>query len=84
MKPAARAPIVDVFEEGATLRIVAELPGVAFENITCTLNEGTLQIETSLPRYSKTVRLPCPVDPASLSQTCRNGILEISLTRAAP
>jgi HSP20 family molecular chaperone IbpA len=43
-----------------------------------------LQIETRRPpRYSKSLRLPCPVDAASLVQSCSNGILEIRIARAA-
>jgi HSP20 family protein len=84
MKPAARAPIVDVFEEADQIRIVAELPGVASENVSCTLQGDTLQIETDTPpRYSKSLVLPCPVNAATLVQSCSNGILEIRIDRAA-
>jgi HSP20 family protein len=83
-RPAARAPIVDVFEEADQIRIVAELPGVASEDVACTLEGNTLQIETRKPpRYSKSLALPCPVNPASLVQSCSNGILEIRINRAA-
>jgi len=83
-KPAARAPIVDIFEEAEQIRIVAELPGVASEDVICTLQGEILQIETRKPpRYSKNLRLPCPVDAASLKQSCSNGILEIRIARAA-
>jgi HSP20 family protein len=89
--PAARAPIVDVFEEADTLRIVAELPGVSAEDVSCALDGDTLVIETRRgtgdsgqgPVYGKRVVLPAPVDPASLVQACRNGILEIRLNRAS-
>jgi HSP20 family protein len=83
-RPAARAPIVDIFEEAEQIRIVAELPGVASEDVTCALQGNMLQIETRRPpRYSKSLRLPCPVDAASLVQSCSNGILEIRIARAA-
>jgi len=90
-KPAARAPIVDVFEEAGSIRIVAELPGASSENVICTLEGDTLRIETRPgageaplgPVYAKTVQLPAAVDPASLLQSCRNGILEIRIDRAA-
>jgi HSP20 family molecular chaperone IbpA len=63
---------------------VAELPGVASEDVACTLEGNTLQIETRKPpRYSKSLALPCPVNPASLVQSCSNGILEIRINRAA-
>ncbi len=80
--PAARAPIVDVFEEGDEIRIVAELPGVAAEEVSCTLHGGSLHICTAGPQiYAKSLKLPHPVDPTSLVQGCRNGILEVRLRR---
>ncbi len=80
--PAARAPIVDVFEEPETIRVVAELPGVAAEDVVCTLQGASLRIATrGATQYDKTITLPSGFDPASLSQTCRNGILEVCLAR---
>jgi HSP20 family protein len=80
--PAARAPIVDVFEEAETIRIIAELPGVGAEDVTCTLEGSLLRIETRGGHlYAKTVPLPGPVDAATLVHSCRNGILEISVAR---
>jgi HSP20 family protein len=80
--PAARAPIVDVFQDDADLHIVAELPGVSAEDIACTLQAGQLRIVTTGAHvYSKTIELPCAVDATSLQQSCRNGILEVRLRR---
>jgi HSP20 family protein len=80
---ASRAPIVDVFEEEAELRILAELPGVSGEEVSCTLSAGTLHIATTgETRYSKAIDLPVPVVAGSLTQSCRNGILEVRLRRA--
>jgi HSP20 family protein len=80
--PAPRAPIVDVFEEGELIRVVAELPGVAAENIICTLEKNVLHIKTTGPQiYARSVQLPAASDRASLSQTCSNGILEVRLQR---
>lgn len=83
---AGRAPIVDVFEEGAEFRILAELPGVAAEDVTCTLSDAashaTLHITTTgEARYAKAIDLPGPVVAGSLVQSCRNGILEVRLRR---
>ena len=83
--PVSRAPIVDVFEEAETIRVVAELPGVAAEDIVCALDGDTLSIETRGDhRYAKTITLPKPVDASTLSHACRNGILEISIRKAVP
>jgi HSP20 family molecular chaperone IbpA len=81
--PAARAPIVDVFEEGDTLRILAELPGADTAEINCSAESRAVHIATTGAHvYRKTVPLPHAVDPASLTQSCRNGILELSLRLA--
>jgi HSP20 family protein len=81
--PASRAPLVDVFEEAESLRIVAELPGVDAPDIVCVLEGADLLIESKGGhRYEKRLTLPYAVDPASLRHSCRNGILEIHLHRA--
>jgi HSP20 family protein len=82
--PAARAPIVDVFEEDGEVRIVAELPGVAGSDVICTLQGETLHIEsTGGTRYRKAIALPGAVLAESIVQSCHNGILEVRLRRAA-
>ena len=83
-QPAARAPITDVFEETDGLRIVVELPGVAAAEVVCALHDQHLHIETKGdPHYAKTLTLPAAVDPASLTQSCSNGILEVRLRALA-
>jgi HSP20 family protein len=82
LKPAARAPIVDIFDEGGQVRVVAELPGASAHDVMCTLDGNTLQIETtSAPLYRKALLLPVSVDPNSLQHSCYNGILEVRLRR---
>jgi HSP20 family protein len=82
-EPAARAPIVDVFEDSDGIRIVAELPGVTAQDCICTLQDGALHIATlGAHRYGKIIPLPAPVDPESLLHTCQNGILDVRLRRA--
>jgi HSP20 family molecular chaperone IbpA len=83
--PASRAPIVDVFEEPGHICVIAELPGVAAEEVRCDVTGLSLRIATQGDhRYEKIITLPGPVDAASLVQGCRNGILEIRLARAVP
>lgn len=83
--PAAREPIVDIHEEADAILVVAELPGVEAECVVARVEpDGTLLIESARPRaYRKRLALPGPVDAAGLSLTCRNGILEVRLPRAA-
>jgi HSP20 family protein len=83
-EPASRAPIVDVFEDATTITVVAELPGVADEDVSCAIAGLELSIKTKgLHRYTKTLTLPGPVNAESLEQSCRNGILEVRLARAS-
>jgi len=51
--PVTFAPKVDIFEESGKYRIVADLPGVARENIKLTLDEGLLTLEARLERENK-------------------------------
>jgi HSP20 family molecular chaperone IbpA len=82
--PPPRAPITDLFEEAGTLRIIAELPGAAPQDVNCATDGQTLTIETTAePRYAKTLALPKPVLPASLSHNITNGILEVRLMLVA-
>jgi HSP20 family protein len=77
-----REPLVDVFDEDAELLIVAELPGVAEEDLRVELHGDVLAIETAGERrFAKELLLPVAVAPASLRTMYRNGILELRLTK---
>jgi HSP20 family protein len=79
----ARQPIVEMFEEGDVVVVVAELPGADPDGIICKIEESRLIIEAPGPRrYRKELTLPAPVQPDGLQQSFRNGILEVRLTRA--
>jgi HSP20 family protein len=80
---ATRQPIVDIFEEVDGYLVVAELPGVQLQEITCTVLDTILHIRTAGPRpYAKEVVLPGPANPESLSVSCQHGILEVRLSHA--
>ncbi len=84
-EPAAREPLVDVFEEAEAILIVAEVPGVAPDGLTLTVREGALEITgTGRARYHRLVTLPCTVTAAGMSHALRNGILEVRLLRLEP
>ena len=79
-----REPLVDVFDEGDTIAVVVELPGVAENEIEVTVEGDILDLQTTgQRRYAKEVILPAAVDVATLSKTYTNGILEIRATKAA-
>lgn len=57
-----REPIIDVFDEGDHIRVVAELPGVDEDTITLELKGDILILEAGdeKRKYSKEILLPCP------------------------
>ena len=82
----AREPLVDVFEEGDEVRIVAELPGAEEADLHYEV-EGdivTISSEDKGRKFLKEVLLPWTADPASLDASYRNGVLELKLNKAAP
>ena len=79
----ALQPIVEVFEDGAAVIVVAELPGADPDAIVCQPDGRRLLIEASgVRRYRKDLALPVPVQTEGLQQSYRNGILEVRLLRA--
>jgi HSP20 family protein len=78
-----REPLVDVFDEGETVLVVAEVPGVVEEEITVEVRDDVLSLETKGERkYAKEVLLPCPVDAATMKKAYKNGVLELRLGKA--
>lgn len=82
----AREPLVDVLDEGDTVLVVCEMPGVDESDIRLHVEDDTLDLSASgnLRRYHKEVLLPTGVDPASLKSSYRNGILEVRLAKRPP
>ena len=81
---AMRQPIVDVIEEADAILVIAEMPGVAAEDVTARVEDGALLVETPGPAaWRKRVALPGPVLAAGMTVAARNGIVEIRLPRAA-
>lgn len=74
-----REPLVDVFDEGDEIVVVAEVPGVQEENIHLDLVGDVLALSATGPKrkYEKEVLLPAAVDPASRRQSYQNGYLEL-------
>lgn len=79
-----REPIVDIFEEGDDIRVMAELPGVEENEIILSIEDDTLTISTNTtPRkYYKRMELPNPVKNNAVESSYRNGILEVRLKKA--
>lgn len=79
-----REPMIDVFDEKDSVRIIAELPGVEDKDIKVSLNEDILTIyaENKNRKYNKEILLSSKVKPDSLSHSYKNGILEINVSKA--
>mgnify|MGYP000008091429 CR=1 FL=1 len=72
-------PLVDVIEESDHVLVLAEMPGVADENVTLELNGDilTLHAENGSKKYHKEIVLPRSFESSAMERACRNGILEV-------
>lgn len=72
----------DMMDEGAFLRVVAELPGFSLEEIGIELQERKLIISSSKAERAFRHEVALPVASARIADaTCRNGVLEITLSK---
>jgi len=81
-----REPLVDTIDEGETIRVIAELPGVEKSdiNLNCTGASLTIRVDTPRRKYHKELDLPAEVDPDSSKASYKNGVLEVVLTKVKP
>jgi len=78
-----REPIVDVFDEGDHIRVLAEMPGVNEADIKREVKGDILTLSTEDDRkYQKEVLLPASVKEDDVKATYKNGVLELRLTKA--
>ncbi len=83
--PEVSEPPLDLFDEGDEIRIVADVPGAELEDLTLKVDGLVFSLATrSAARraYRRDVELPAAVDPVIVSQSCRNGVLEVRLRKA--
>ncbi len=93
------APAVDIHELDDTLVLLVDLPGLKREDIGLSLQpdsitiEGErttsesghgLRLERPLGKYRRSFRLGIPIDPGRAKAVYRDGVLRISIPRAAP
>lgn len=77
-----REPIVDLFEEGDTIQIVAELPGVTEQEIHYEVHGDVVALSTTGKRkYNKEILLKNPVEENGASLNYRNGMMELKLRK---
>ena len=78
----AREAVVDLFEEGSQVRVVAELPGVSEDAIKYEIKGDVLRIWTEGDRqYDTEVLLSSPVESKEVESTYNNGIFELQLKK---
>ena len=84
-EPEVSEPPLDLFDEGDQIRIVADVPGAKLGDLDLKADDRTFTLSTkegARRGYRRDVALPVAVDPAIVSQTCRNGVLEVTLHKA--
>lgn len=80
----AREPIIDLFEEGETIQIVAELPGVTEQEIHYEVHGDVVVLSTTGKRkYNKEIVLKSPVEANSACLSYRNGMMELKFKKKA-
>ncbi|MFQ5814463.1 MAG: archaeal heat shock protein Hsp20 [Anaerolineae bacterium] len=79
-----REPLVDVFDEGELILVVAELPGVNKDDVEIEVQDDILSLSARGERkYAKEILLPSLVDADTMETTYRNGILEVRLRKTS-
>ena len=79
-----KEPIVDVFEDGDNVNVMAELPGVEENDVNLKMKSNLLTISADTPvrKYYKEVKLPTSIKCDLIESKLRNGILEVKLRKA--
>ncbi|MBZ5520657.1 MAG: Hsp20/alpha crystallin family protein [Acidobacteriia bacterium] len=74
-----REPVVDIFEEQDHVLLVAEMPGVALQDIKLDVKDDLLTIaaEHGDTKYRKEVQLPGTYARDKMKLSCNNGVLEV-------
>ena len=78
-----REPLVDVIEDGETVKVLAELPGVEKRDIRLKATDHSLTINVDNPtrKYYKELEFPEEVDEKTAKSTYTNGVLEIVFSK---
>lgn len=83
LQAAAKEPLLDVFDEGAYVNIVAEVVGVREEDILVEVFEDSLKVTAKSPEadFREVIPLPEKVDPQAITRRYHNNILELRLQK---
>lgn len=79
-----REPMVDVFDEGDHVLLVAELPGVTASDVHFEAKDDILSLSASRGerKYRKEMMLPFAVNAEGVTPSFQNGVFELRLPRA--
>lgn len=74
-----REPLVDVITTDKEVKVTAEMPGIAKENIKINAYEDKVEVKSEDPqrKYHRVVDIPPEADIETVKSSYRNGILEI-------
>ena len=85
-------PAVDIFENKDALLILADLPGVAKEDLSINFDKGQLTLEGRLREfgpeeepfdYRRTFVVPQGIDVDKIAANLQNGVLRLTLPKPA-
>lgn len=79
-----REPMVDAFDEGDFILVVAEMPGLGESDVKYEIRGDILIVsgETGDRKYYKELLLPASVNEENVSCSSNNGVVEIKLWKA--
>jgi HSP20 family molecular chaperone IbpA len=76
-------PAVDIFESDATLTLVADMPGVAKEDLDINLDKGQAVVrEFAGASYHRQFKISEQIDAEKTSAELANGVLTLTLPKA--
>ena len=80
-----REPLVDMFEDGNQITIVAEIPGASEETIIVTIEDHHLTLSASCRdrKYRKEFNLPAAANSEPLKRSYVNGIFSIVIMKSS-
>jgi HSP20 family protein len=76
-------PLTDIVEEGDSIKVIVELPGVDKQDIELR-SEGrelNISVDTERKRFCKDLELPCDVQEDAAAEY-RNGVLTVTMAKA--
>jgi HSP20 family protein len=78
-----REPLVDIIDDGESVKVLAELPGVEKKDIKLIATSDKLTINVDNPdrKYYKEIKFPTEIEASSAKSRYNNGILEISIKK---